>query len=75
MAANPTIASYRPSKISPQHRILPDAPPVGTRPSWLLLVVVTAAVTGLTWGIMQQRMPDIDPRHVGTSAVVGVSQP
>ena len=28
------------------------------------MLIVTAAVAGITWGLMQRRVPDIDPRHV-----------
>jgi TonB family protein len=34
------------------------------QPSWAAVIVVTATVAGLTWGLMQQRLPDIDPRQV-----------
>lgn len=34
------------------------------QPSWAAVFVVTATVAGLTWGLMQQRLPDIDPRQV-----------
>lgn len=51
---------YRPrtSVAHPQTRLaLPQ-------PSWAAVFVVTATVAGLTWGLMQQRLPDIDPRQV-----------
>lgn len=59
-----TIAAYRPTKIHPRPQVAVEASAPDHRPSWLLLIVVTAAVAGLTWGIMQQRMPQIDPRQV-----------
>lgn len=34
------------------------------QPSWTIVLVVTAAVAGITWGLMQRQVPDIDPRHV-----------
>jgi TonB family protein len=59
-----TIAAYRPTKIHPQRQVALEPRVPSYRPSWLLLIIVTAAVAGLTWGIMQQRMPEIDPRQV-----------
>jgi TonB family protein len=59
-----TIAAYRPTKIHPQRQASAEPGVPSYRPSWLLLIIVTAAVAGLTWGIMQQRMPEIDPRQV-----------
>ena len=59
-----TIAAYRPTKIHLQRQVAAEPGVPSYRPSWLLLIVATAAVAGLTWGIMQQRMPEIDPRHV-----------
>lgn len=59
-----TIAAYRPTRIHPQRQILPESGTPSSRPSWLLLIIVTAAVAGLTWGIMQQRIPEIDPGQV-----------
>jgi TonB family protein len=59
-----TIAAYRPTKIHPQRQVAAEPGVPNSRPSWLLLIIVTAAVAGLTWGIMQQRMPEIDPRQV-----------
>ena len=59
-----TIAAYRPAKIHLQRQVAAEPGVPSYRPSWLLLIVATAAVAGLTWGIMQQRMPEIDPRQV-----------
>ena len=59
-----TIAAYRPTKIHLQRQVAAEPGVPSYRPSWLLLIIVTAAVAGLTWGIMQQRMPEIDPRQV-----------
>jgi TonB family protein len=59
-----TIAAYRPTKIHPQRQVAAEPGLPSYRPSWLLLIIVTAAVAGLTWGIMQQRMPEIDPGQV-----------
>ena len=61
---NTTIAAYRPTKIHLQRQVAAEPGVPSYRPSWLLLIVATAAVAGLTWGIMQQRMPEIDPRQV-----------
>ncbi len=36
------------------------------RPSWSVLIVATAIVAGLTWGIARQRTSQIDPRQVIT---------
>ena len=59
-----TLAAYRPTKIHLQRQVAAEPGLPSYRPSWLLLIIVTAAVAGLTWGIMQQRMPEIDPRQV-----------
>jgi TonB family protein len=59
-----TIAAYRPTKIHHPRQVAAEPGVPSSRPSWLLLIIVTAVVAGLTWGIMQQRMPEIDPRQV-----------
>lgn len=57
-----TVASYRPTKLSTGRTR--QAPHTLPQPSWLLLIVITATVAGLVWGLMQQRRPQIDPRQV-----------
>lgn len=57
-----TVASYRPAKVSTGRTR--QAPHTLPQPSWLLLIVITATVAGLVWGLMQQRRPQIDPRQV-----------
>lgn len=57
-----TVASYRPTKASTSRvRTAPRSVP---QPSWLLLIIVTATVAGVVWGLMQQRRPQVDPRQV-----------
>lgn len=34
------------------------------QPTWAAVFVTTAAVAGITWGLMQRQVPEIDPRHV-----------
>jgi TonB family protein len=41
--------------------------PTIPRPTWIVLVAAMAAVGGLVWWVMSQRMPDIDPRQLITS--------
>ena len=55
-----TVASYRPTKAGRTRQ----APRTLPQPSWLLLIVITATVAGLVWGLMQQRRPQIDPRQI-----------
>ena len=57
-----SVASYRPTQVSPGRTR--QAPRTLPQPSWLLLIVITATVAGLVWGLMQQRRPQIDPRQV-----------
>jgi TonB family protein len=40
-----------------------DPPRIG-RPTWIAFVGVTVAVAAAVWGVMFQRLPDIDPREV-----------
>lgn len=56
------VASYRPTKVSAGRTR--HAPRTLPQPSWLLLIVITATVAGLVWGLMQQRRPQIDVRQV-----------
>jgi TonB family protein len=51
-----TIAPMAQDAPAPKHRAL--------RPSWLLMVAAAAAVGGIVWWIMWQRMPEIDPQRV-----------
>src|SRR5690606_40307964 len=41
-----------------------EAPQKLPQPSWMALIAITAVVAGLTWGLVQERMPDIDPRQI-----------
>jgi TonB family protein len=42
------------------------------RPPWIVLIAAVAAVAGLVWWIMLQRLPDIDPRAlIGSNLSAG----
>ncbi len=62
-----SVASYRQPNMGLHRRAVPKHARAHRnlpRPSWFLLIVATAAVAGLTWGVMRQRMPEIDPGQV-----------
>ena len=62
-----SVASYRQPNMGLHRRAVPKHARAHRnlpRPSWFLLIVATAAVAGLTWGVMRQRIPEIDPGQV-----------
>jgi protein TonB len=67
--ATPTVETHVPARtsqtITPLATTGVQAPKRAVlRPSWPLMIAAVAAVGGIVWWVMWQRLPDIDPQRV-----------
>jgi TonB family protein len=61
----PAASKPEPSPSATQHALIVGGRlRTSPRPSWLASAIAVAAVAGLTWWIMAQRAPAIDPRNL-----------